>query len=40
MLKNASYPEIDDEEFQKKIYEKREFYANRFPERNEIVNYA
>ena len=39
MLKNSSYPEIDDEEFQKKIYEKREFYANRFPERNEIVNY-
>jgi hypothetical protein len=39
MLKNASYPEIDDEEFQKKIYEKREFYANRFPERNELVEY-
>ena len=39
MLKNASYPEIDDEEFQRKIYEKREFYINRFPERNELVNY-
>jgi superfamily II DNA or RNA helicase len=39
MLKNASYPEIDDEEFQKKIYEKREFYANRFPERNELIEY-
>ena len=36
MLKNSSYPEIDDEEFQKKIYEKKEFYANRFLERNEI----
>jgi superfamily II DNA or RNA helicase len=39
MLKNASYPEVDDNEFQKKIYEKREFYANSFPERNELVEY-
>lgn len=39
MLKNASYPEIEDEEFQRKIYEKREFYINRFPERNELVDY-
>ena len=39
MLKNASYPEVDDNDFQKIIYEKREFYTNRFPERKELVDY-
>lgn len=39
MLKNANYPEIDDQEFQKKIYEKRDFYTNRFSERNELIEY-
>jgi hypothetical protein len=39
MLKNASYPEVDNNDFQKIIYEKREFYTNRFPERKELVDY-
>ena len=39
MLKNANYPEVDDNNFQKIIYEKREFYTNRFPERKELVDY-
>jgi superfamily II DNA or RNA helicase len=39
MLKNASYPEVDDNDFQKLIYEKREFYTYRIPERKELVDY-
>jgi hypothetical protein len=39
MLKDHSYPDVTDEEFQRKIYEKREFYSNRMPERSELVEY-
>jgi len=33
------YPSQDDDEFQKKIYEKREFYYNRIPERPNFKDY-
>jgi superfamily II DNA or RNA helicase len=39
LLKNVSYPSIEDDEFQRKIYEKREYYYNRFPEKKEIKDY-
>ena len=32
LTKDFSYPETDDEDFQNKIYEKREFYYNRVEE--------
>ena len=34
-----SYPEVGDEEFQKKIYEKREFYYHRIPENKKLNTY-
>lgn len=34
-----SYPENDDEEFQSKIYAKREYYSNRIPELPELKTY-
>lgn len=34
-----TYPSTDDEEFQKKIYKKREYYYNKFPERKNLDNY-
>ena len=39
-LKNVTYPSTEDEEFQRKIYEKREFYYNRIPEKKEIKEYS
>ena len=34
-----TYPEPTDENFQSKIYEKREFYTNKMPERPDIKDY-
>jgi DNA polymerase III delta prime subunit len=39
MRKSYSYPDIEDEEFQGKIYKKREFYANKIEERPDLTNY-
>lgn len=39
-IKNVTYPSIEDEAFQRKIYEKREFYYNRIPEKQEIREYS
>ena len=37
--KEYTYPELDDEEFQKKIYKKREFYYHKIPENKKLENY-
>ena len=34
-----SYPDTDDVEFQKKIYEKKEFYTNKIPDRPNVDKY-
>lgn len=34
-----TYPETKDDEFQSKIYRKREFYYHKIPDRGEIKNY-
>lgn len=39
MLEDVSYPKINDPDFQKKLYEKREYYYNRFPEEKENNTY-
>ena len=36
---NYSYPNQNDQEFQNKIYRKREFYYNKIPHRNIIIDY-
>ena len=40
LKKDFSYPSTDDEDFQNKIYEKREFYYNRVEEPKVLTNYA
>jgi DNA polymerase III delta prime subunit len=37
--KEYAYPEHEDNNFQNKIYEKREFYYNRIPENRKMNNY-
>ncbi len=37
--KNYGYPKTDDENFQSKIYKKREFYYYKLPERPDLSNY-
>ena len=37
--KDYSYPDVNDPEFQSKIYKKREFYFNKVPHRNILTNY-
>ena len=37
--KEYTYPELDDEQFQKKIYKKREFYYHKIPENKKLDNY-
>ena len=37
--KEYTYPELDDPEFQKKIYKKREFYYHKVPENEERKTY-
>ena len=37
--KEYTYPEIDDSEFQNKIYKKREFYYHKIPENKILKNY-
>jgi hypothetical protein len=37
--KDYGYPKIDDENFQSKIYKKREFYYYKIPERPNLDNY-
>lgn len=37
--KEYTYPELDDPEFQKKIYKKREFYYHKVPENEEHKTY-
>ena len=37
--KDYSYPSVDDEDYQLKMYEKREIYVNRSGERKKINNY-
>lgn len=39
-MADYSYPDIDDPDFQKKIYEKREFYYHKADGRDEFKNYA
>lgn len=39
LLKDVSYPSVEDDEFQRKLYEKREFHYHRIPEKKEITNY-
>jgi hypothetical protein len=39
MKTNFSYPEPEDPDLQYKLYKKREFYYNRFPERPELKTY-
>ena len=39
MKTNFSYPEPGDPDLQYKLYKKREFYYNKFPERPELKNY-
>lgn len=39
LLKDVSYPTIEDDEFQRKLYEKREFHINRIPEPKDIKTY-
>lgn len=39
MKKSYEYPAYDDPEFQRKIYEKREFYYHRYPMREELKEY-
>ena len=34
-----TYPSPDDEKFQEKIYEKREFYYHKIPQRKKVTNY-
>lgn len=36
--KDFSYPDPDDDDFQKKIFEKREFYYHRIPQRDILKN--
>jgi superfamily II DNA or RNA helicase len=38
--KQYKYPDTTDDSLQSKIYNKREFYINKVPPRNEITNYA
>ena len=40
LKKDFSYPNINDEDFQKKIYEKREFYYHKIPKQSKIDNYS
>lgn len=37
--KKYTYPDVNDPDLQLKIYEKREFYNNRIPERPDVTNY-
>uniref|UniRef100_A0A6C0M1P7 Helicase ATP-binding domain-containing protein n=1 Tax=viral metagenome TaxID=1070528 RepID=A0A6C0M1P7_9ZZZZ len=39
IIKDVSYPSIQDDEFQRKLYEKREFHINRIPESKNIESY-
>ena len=39
MKTNYTYPDVNDEELQYKIYKKREFYYNKIPERPDIKSY-
>jgi hypothetical protein len=39
MTINYTYPDVDDEELQYKIYKKREFHYHKIPERPDIKNY-
>jgi superfamily II DNA or RNA helicase len=39
LLKDVSYPLADDDELQRKLYEKREFHYNRIPESKQIETY-
>ncbi|ARF10931.1 SNF2-like helicase [Hokovirus HKV1] len=34
-----SYPSVNEPNFQEKIYRKREFYGNKYPERDNVENY-
>ena len=37
--KEYTYPELDDNDFQKKIYKKREFYYHKIPENEKLDSY-
>ena len=37
--KEYSYPSPTDEDFQNKIYKKREFYYHKIPKRDKLNNY-
>ena len=39
MKTNFTYPNVDDEDLQLKLYKKREFYYNKYPERPELKKY-
>ena len=39
MKTNFSYPEPEDPDVQYKLYKKREFYYNKFPEKPELKTY-
>jgi len=39
LKKDFSYPDLSKDDFQKKIYEKREFYYHKIPEQEKITNY-
>ncbi len=39
MNKTYEYPQLNDDELQSKIYEKREFYYHKIPERPNLANY-
>lgn len=39
MKLNIAYPDVDDDDFQKKIYEKREYYYNKVPLRKAMTDY-
>jgi len=40
LQKDFSYPDINDDEFQKKIYQKREFYYHKIPQSQKINSYS
>ena len=39
MKTNFTYPNVNDEDLQLKLYKKREFYYNKYPEQPEIKTY-
>ena len=40
LKKDFSYPDTNADDFQKKIYEKREFYYHKIPKPEQVKSYA